>query len=104
MGCGMHSLELVQADPGVDLGGLDVGMAQELLDETQVGAAFEHQGGGGPFSKRHETIFVAFAASNGDDAAVEFDVGEVQPALHSHPQDAKICTLKGGNLDTEARS
>ncbi len=43
----VHGLELVQADPGVDLGGLDVCMTEELLDETEVGAALEHERCGG---------------------------------------------------------
>ena len=33
----------MQADPGVDLGRLELGVAEHLLDEADVGAALEHQ-------------------------------------------------------------
>jgi hypothetical protein len=41
----MHVLESLLGDVGVDLGGGDVAVAQEVLDDTQVGAAFQQMGG-----------------------------------------------------------
>ena len=39
--------ELVDADVGVDFGGLKVGVAEHFLDVTDVRPAFEHVGGAG---------------------------------------------------------
>ena len=38
----VHCEELVDRDVGVDLRRLDVGVAEHLLDEADVGATFEH--------------------------------------------------------------
>ena len=38
-------LELLDAHLGVNLGGGEFGVAEELLDEADVGSAFEHVGG-----------------------------------------------------------
>ena len=40
-------LEFVDLDVGVDGGGVEVFMAEQLLDVADVGASFEHVGGAG---------------------------------------------------------
>ncbi len=46
--CSLHHLgQAVGGDVGVDLGGGDVGVAQQGLDHAQVGAAFQQVGGEG---------------------------------------------------------
>ena len=42
-----HLGQAVGGDVGVDLGGGDVGVAQQGLDDAQVGAAFQQMGGEG---------------------------------------------------------
>ena len=40
-----HLVQAGGVEMGVDLGGLDAGMAQQLLQDTQVGSAGMHVGG-----------------------------------------------------------
>lgn len=47
MGLVVDSFEAFHRDVGVELGGGHAGVAEEFLDDTQVGAAFEQVGGGG---------------------------------------------------------
>jgi len=47
MGRRMNLLQLLDRDLGVNLGRAQLGMTQQLLDEPDVGPAFEHQGGAG---------------------------------------------------------
>src|SRR5260370_37289983 len=47
MGGRVHGAEPVLAEVGVDLGGGEVGVAEELLDGAQIGAAVEEVGGVG---------------------------------------------------------
>ncbi len=42
---GVGFLEIVNRDTGIDLGGVDAGMAQHLLDVAHRGAVFKHVGG-----------------------------------------------------------
>jgi hypothetical protein len=45
---GLHHLhQVIPRHVGVDLGGADVGVAQQGLDHPQVGAAFQQVGGEG---------------------------------------------------------
>ncbi len=41
----MHGLEVSECDVGVDLGGGDVGVAEEGLNGTEVGSVLDHVGG-----------------------------------------------------------
>ena len=41
----VHGVEAALVDVGVDLGGGDVGVAEEFLDDAEVGAAAEQVGG-----------------------------------------------------------
>ncbi len=41
----MNALKLFNADFGIDLGGGQIGMAKQLLDEPDIGTVFEHVGG-----------------------------------------------------------
>src|SRR5271166_1435118 len=43
MGDGVDLFQLLDRDLGVNLGGREFGMAKELLDKADIGAAFEHQ-------------------------------------------------------------
>ena len=43
----MDGFELFDADLGVDGGGFELFVAEELLDEPDVGPAFQHVGGAG---------------------------------------------------------
>ena len=43
----MHGFELLDADLGVNGGGFELLVAEELLDEPDVGPAFQHVGGAG---------------------------------------------------------
>ena len=43
----VNLLQLLNADLGVNLGGGQFGVAEQLLDEADVGPVFEHQGGTG---------------------------------------------------------
>jgi hypothetical protein len=45
VGAGVDVLEGADADVGVDLGGVEPGVAEHGLDVADVGAAFEHVGG-----------------------------------------------------------
>ena len=45
VGRSMDGLQVSDRDLGVDLGGGDVGVAEHLLDVSDVGAAFQHQCG-----------------------------------------------------------
>src|SRR6188472_3361920 len=45
MGPGVLAAEPARLDPGVDLGGRDARVPEELLDRAQVGAALEQVGG-----------------------------------------------------------
>ena len=47
MGRRMNLLQLLDRDLGVNLGRAQLGMTQQLLDEPDVGPAFEHQRGAG---------------------------------------------------------
>src|SRR5258708_11469819 len=41
----MHLAETFAFDVGIDLGGADAGMAEEFLDDAQIGAVFEEVSG-----------------------------------------------------------
>ena len=41
----MDLLQIVPIHMGIDLGGRDISMAQELLDRSQIGPAFKKMGG-----------------------------------------------------------
>lgn len=43
----MHLFELSDGDLGVNLGGVELGMAEELLDVADVGPVLQHQRGAG---------------------------------------------------------
>ncbi len=45
MGEGMHLLERADADLGVNLRGVELGMAQKLLDVADIGPVLQHQRG-----------------------------------------------------------
>ena len=45
MGGGVDGFQLLDADLGVNFGRAQFGVSQELLDEPDVGSAFEHQRG-----------------------------------------------------------
>ncbi len=45
MSHGMNTLELLDANFRIDSGGGQIGMAQELLDEPDIGSVFKHVGG-----------------------------------------------------------
>jgi len=47
MGSGVHILQGLDGYLSVYLGGFEAGVAQHLLDESDVGASFEHQSGHG---------------------------------------------------------
>ena len=47
MGGGVDLLKHTDGDLGIDLGGVEAGMAKELLDKADICAIFQHQGGGG---------------------------------------------------------
>lgn len=47
MGPRVDFLQLLDADFGVNLGGFQFGVSQQLLDKTGVGTAFEHVRGAG---------------------------------------------------------
>ncbi len=47
MGSGVDFLQGLDGHLGVYLGGFEAGVAQHLLDEADIGSAFEHQGGHG---------------------------------------------------------
>lgn len=44
MGCQIYLSRLALCDMGIDLGGCEVGMAQKLLNNPQVGATIEEMG------------------------------------------------------------
>ena len=56
----MDLLQLLNADLGVNLGGGEFGVAEELLDEADVGSVFEHQGGAGVTQKVARAAFAEF--------------------------------------------
>ena len=47
MGGGVDAGQMVEGDLGVELGGFQTAMAQQGLDDPDVGAALEHVGGAG---------------------------------------------------------
>ena len=47
MGRGVDLLEFADTDLGVDLGGVEPGVAELLLDEAGVGPVLQHEGGAG---------------------------------------------------------
>ena len=47
MGSGVDFLQSLDGHLGVNLGGFEAGVAQHLLNEADIGAPFEHQGGHG---------------------------------------------------------
>ena len=47
MGEGMHFLEPSKRDLCVDLGGRELGMAEDLLDRSQIGPVLQHESGHG---------------------------------------------------------
>lgn len=61
-------LELLDADLGVDLGGGQFGVAEELLDEADVGSVFEHEGGTGV---PQQVAGAAFAECGGVDVVAD---------------------------------
>ena len=48
---GVDVEELVDGDLGVEGGGVEFGVAEELLNEADVGSVFEHMGGAGVAEK-----------------------------------------------------
>jgi len=42
---GVDFAQMADIDFGVDLGGIELGMAEELTDEADVGSILEHVGG-----------------------------------------------------------
>jgi len=44
MGAGVNLAQLHDRDVGVDLGGIEPGMAEHLLDEADVGPVLQHVG------------------------------------------------------------
>ena len=60
----VHLGKLGDRDPGIDLGGLKTLVAEERLDEANVGAAFQHQGGRGVPEEMARTRFAHARAAN----------------------------------------
>ena len=52
MCAGVHFAELGNGYLGVDLGGVESGVPEQLLDEADVAAVFEHVGGAIPGFKQ----------------------------------------------------
>ncbi len=88
MTAGVDFLELADGDLGVDGGGLELGVSQELLDVPDVGPALEHVRGAG-VTKELATAPKArgrhpFADHAADDIGIEgFSVAGEEKGLHS---------------------
>ncbi len=72
----MDLFEAVGVDVGVDLGGGDVGVAEEFLDDAEVGAAGEEVGGEGVAEGVGVDGADAGAAGEAADELPEDDAGD----------------------------
>jgi len=57
---GMDLLELADTDLRVNLGGIELGMAQKLLDVADIGPVLQHQRGAGMAEEMTGTGFAQF--------------------------------------------
>ena len=55
---GVNFFEFSDTDAGVDLSGVESGVSELLLDETDIGAIFEHEGGAGVSEEVAAALFI----------------------------------------------
>jgi len=108
MGTRVHLLEPRDRDPRVDLCGREIGVAEHLLDVTDVGAALEHERGHGV---AEEVARAALADVRGRDVAAHEFTEEMRclsSLFENHPYLAggfnvltirRTCTMRERTLD-----
>ena len=91
----MNLLQLLDRDLGVNLGLAQLGMTQQLLDEPDVGPAFEHQRGAGV---PEQVATALLATGQSFSGSIRHSASRAALALQKKGFITALLPLLGGNL------